>query len=137
MNCCKHVLLMAILFCALAVGANAQWTVAFQDQSKRDLNVIFFLDSRFGWIVGDRGIIHATQDGGRDWTPQSPRVNANINDIFFRTREEGWLITGGARIFRTEDGGESWLPSYQLSLSPGRDKKTGKIDYNSKISLPW
>ena len=117
MNRCKQALLMAVFFSATFVSAQAQWSVAFQDQSKRDLNVVFFLDSHFGWVVGDRGIIHVTQDGGQGWGPQDPKVNANINDIFFRTREEGWLITSGARIFRTDDGGDSWLPVYQLSLA--------------------
>src|SRR5262245_18888452 len=94
MNRCKQVLLTAVFFLMAAASARAQWSIAFQDQSRRDLNVVFFLDSRFGWVVGDRGIIHFTQDGGHDWDSPSPRINANINDIFFRTREEGWLVTG-------------------------------------------
>ena len=41
----NRVLLMAGLFLATAVTAQAQWSIAFQDQSKRDLNVVFFLDA--------------------------------------------------------------------------------------------
>ncbi|MGH9845627.1 MAG: WD40/YVTN/BNR-like repeat-containing protein, partial [Blastocatellia bacterium] len=117
-----QLLSIAALFCLTAGAAHAQWYVALQDQSRRDLNSIFFLDGRYGWVIGDRGIIHATQDGGQYWLAQDPRINSNLNDIFFRTRDEGYLLTSGARILKTVDGGETWELVYQLnSAAAGRN----------------
>src|SRR5262245_31892554 len=93
-------ILQALLTSALLLGATAvaqaQWVVAFQDQSKRDLNGVFFMDGRYGWVIGDRGIIHTTQDNGGEWLPQASKLNDNISDIFFRNSDEGWLVTSGS-----------------------------------------
>jgi photosystem II stability/assembly factor-like uncharacterized protein len=112
----KFAPLGAVLFLLAAIDAQAQWSVAFQDRSKQDLNVVFFVDSRMGWVVGDKGIVHVTQDGGREWLPHNARVDGNISDIFFRNREEGWLISG-AKIYRTQNGGSIWDPVFQFETS--------------------
>ena len=62
----KQALIGGTLFLAMALTAQAQWVVAFQDRSKQDLNVVHFADARFGWVVGDNGIVHVTQDGGKE-----------------------------------------------------------------------
>src|SRR5262249_42896890 len=96
MNRLTQTLLTAALLCVVTAMAQAQWVVAFQDKSKRDLNGMFFMGGRYGWVIGDRGIIHATQDDGGEWVAQDSRLNDNLNDIFFRTRDEGWLVTSSA-----------------------------------------
>ena len=122
MNRLLQTLLVAAWLCAVAAAAQAQWVVAFQDQTKRDLNGVFFIDGRYGWVVGDRGIIHATQDNGFEWYGQSPGITDNLSDVFFRTRDEGWLVTSGptgSRILKSVDGGENWELVYQLDAPPG------------------
>lgn len=125
MNRLLQALLIAAWLCATAIAAQAQWVVAFQDQSKRDLNGVFFIDGRYGWLIGDLGIIHATQDNGLEWFAQNPRINDNLNDIFFRTRDEGWLVTSGptgSRILKSVDGGETWELVHQLNAAPGTSR---------------
>ncbi len=122
MNRLLQTLLVAVWLCAAPAAAPAQWVVALQDQTKRDLNGVFFIDGRYGWVIGDRGIIHATQDNGFEWYGQSPGINDNLSDVFFRTRDEGWLVTSGptgSRILKTVDGGENWELVYQLDAPPG------------------
>jgi photosystem II stability/assembly factor-like uncharacterized protein len=122
MNRLLQTFLIAAWLCAIEIAGQAQWVVAFQDQSKRDLNSVFFMDGRYGWIIGNRGIIHATQDNGSEWSAQNPGVNDNLYDVFFRTRDEGWLVTSGARgsrVLKTVDGGESWELVYQIEAPPG------------------
>lgn len=48
MNRMLQTLLAAALLCSITVVAQAQWVVAFQDKSKRDLNSVF------SWM-GDMG----------------------------------------------------------------------------------
>ena len=122
MNRILQALLISVLLIVIPAVAQAQWVVAFQDQSKRDLNGVFFMDGRYGWVIGDRGIIHTTQDSGAEWLPQEPKLNDNISDIFFRNRDEGWLVTGsptGSRILKSLDGGENWELVFQLTVDPG------------------
>src|SRR5262245_9359642 len=119
MNRLLQTLLAVALPLVLTAVAQAQWVVAYQEKSKRDLNGVFFMDGRYGWVVGDRGILHATQDNGAEWLPQDPKLkDDNISDILFRNRDEGWLVTigsTGSRILKTADGGENWELMFQLA----------------------
>ncbi|MGH9768974.1 MAG: WD40/YVTN/BNR-like repeat-containing protein, partial [Blastocatellia bacterium] len=133
MNRLLQTLLTAVLLCIATAVAQAQWVVAFQDKSKRDLNGVFFMDGRFGWVIGDRGIIHVTQDNGSDWGAQDSRLNDNLNDIFFRTRDDGWLVTSGAtgsRILKTVDGGDNWELVFQLGVAPGARRTDVPVLYS-------
>ena len=127
---CKQALMGGVLFFATALTAQAQWSVAFQDRSKQDLNVIHFVDSRLGWVVGDKGVVNVTQDAGGEWLPHNSRIEGNINDIFFLNREVGWMIASGGRIFRTQNGGGIWDPVYKsgaadlYSITFARDRKS-------------
>src|SRR5690554_3054817 len=105
--------LSAIFFTALfallfAPRVEAQWEVAFQDQSRKELNAVFFVDRDTAWVIGDEGIIHATRTNGGSWFPQNPGIRESLSDIYFRDHNEGWLIASGARILYTRDGGDSW-----------------------------
>src|SRR5262249_42175121 len=133
MNRVLQILSVAALFLVTVTAAQAQWIVAFQDKSKRDLNGVFFMDGRYGWVIGDRGIIHTTEDDGGEWGPQDPRLNDNLNDIFFRTRDEGWLVTSsstGSRILKTADGGTNWELVFQLGVAPGARKNDVPVLYS-------
>jgi photosystem II stability/assembly factor-like uncharacterized protein len=126
-------LLIVALLCVVTIVAQAQWAVAFQDRSRRDLNGVLFIDGRYGWVIGDRGIIHATQDNGLEWFSQNPRINDNLNDVFFRTRDEGWLVSSsltGSRIMKTVDGGETWELVYQLQPPAGAGKNDVPLLYS-------
>src|SRR5688572_9287584 len=85
MNRLLQTLMAVALPLVITAVAQAQWVVAFQEKSRRDLNGVFFMDGRYGWVIGDRGIIHTTQDNGGEWLPQGPNLNDNISDVFFRT----------------------------------------------------
>src|SRR5262245_55388278 len=116
-----------VLLTSTVSVAQAQWVLAFEDKTRRDLNGVFFLDQRYGWIIGDGGIIHATQTSGLGWVVQYPKLKANMKDVYFRNREEGWVIASGGHILHTEDGGDNWSVAYKLTVDP----KEGKQGLNS------
>src|SRR3712207_2409753 len=98
------------LMLSLAVAAFSQgtgWTVARRGQVGKDLNAVFFADSKRGWIAGDDGFLSRTKDAGRTWSPQSAGTKDAINDIYFRGKTDGYLLAGNS-IFGTTDGGETW-----------------------------
>lgn len=98
--------LLILAFVSTGLGQNA-WVSARRGQVGKDLNAVFFVDSKRGWIAGDEGFLNRTSDSGRSWTPQSVGTKDAINDVYFRSKDDGYLLAGN-RIFTTSDGGETW-----------------------------
>jgi photosystem II stability/assembly factor-like uncharacterized protein len=95
---------------ACAAGAQAQgtgWTGERRGQAGKDLNAVYFIDAKRGWVGGDGGLVLHTEDGGHTWSPQRVETRDSVNDIYFRDKEDGYLLAAN-QIFLTEDGGETW-----------------------------
>jgi photosystem II stability/assembly factor-like uncharacterized protein len=98
------VLLLALTQMA---GAQVGWTGTRRGQPAKDLNAVYFADTKRGWIAGDAGFVSYTSDGGRSWTPQSIETKDAINDLYFRNKDNGYIVAGNS-IFSTDDGGHTW-----------------------------
>ena len=61
----------------------ADWEVDFRD--------VYFLDEKNGWIIGDKGTIIHTTDGGKNWETQNSRTDVRLNRMQF-TDEEKHLL---------------------------------------------
>ena len=105
--CAALFLSVACLVGAGHVQAQAGWAGARQGQTGKDLNAVYFVDSKRGWVAGDGGVVLRTKDGGHSWSPQRFGTTDSVNDIYFRDKEDGYLLAGN-QIFITEDGGETW-----------------------------
>jgi photosystem II stability/assembly factor-like uncharacterized protein len=46
------------------------------------LSQLFFGDSQFGWIVGNKGLILATDDGGLTWRVQHSGTQGHLETVF-------------------------------------------------------
>lgn len=101
--------ILVLLFATFAAGASAQdtWTPTRVAPAGQDLNTVFFLDSKRGWVGGDNGFLSRTDDGGKSWVQQSVGTKDAINDIYFRDKEDGFLLAGNA-IFVSRDSGIRW-----------------------------
>jgi photosystem II stability/assembly factor-like uncharacterized protein len=99
----------AFLLLILTAPAKGQqgWVASQVGPPGQDLNTVYFLDSKRGWVGGDKGFLSRTEDGGHTWTRQLVQTDAAINDIYFRDKEAGFLIAGNA-IFVTSDDGLRW-----------------------------
>jgi photosystem II stability/assembly factor-like uncharacterized protein len=97
--------------CAGGAFAQSGWRASkLAEAAGKDLNTVYFLDSKRGWIGGDGGLVLHTEDAGSSWTSQQLRSESGVNDIYFRDKENGFLLTGN-RIFSTRDSGLSWRES--------------------------
>ncbi|MGH9959045.1 MAG: WD40/YVTN/BNR-like repeat-containing protein, partial [Pyrinomonadaceae bacterium] len=92
------------------VFAQQGWIPTRIASADQDLNAVFFLDGKRGWVGGDNGFLSRTDDGGRTWAPQVIGTTDAINDIYFRDKEDGFLIAGN-KIFVTHDDGGRWIES--------------------------
>jgi len=90
-----------------AMSAEPGWIATRLPSADQDLNTVFFLDSKRGWIGGDDGFLSRTDDGGRTWVRQDVGISNAINDIYFRDKEDGFLIAGNT-ILVTSDSGTRW-----------------------------
>jgi photosystem II stability/assembly factor-like uncharacterized protein len=113
--------LIAVFVVASAiVFAQGGWRVTNLTTSGRDLNTVYFSDSKRGWIGGDEGFLTHTEDGGQSWIEQRIDTKRHgINDIYFANKEVGFALAGDM-IFRSGDGGHSWQESYKISSTTVR-----------------
>jgi photosystem II stability/assembly factor-like uncharacterized protein len=107
----KSIRFSAAVFVSLmlisSVSAQGGWVPFKISTGGGDLNTVYFLDSKRGWVGGDDGYLSRTDDGGQSWVRQSVGTKAAINDIYFRDKEAGFLLAGNA-IFVTRDNGNGW-----------------------------
>lgn len=111
------ILAFTVLFFLVPAIATAQsgWNARSITSSGRDLNTVYFSDSKRGWIGGDEGFLTHTEDGGASWVEQRIDTKRHaINDIYFANKEVGFALAGDM-IFRSGDGGHTWQESYKIS----------------------
>jgi len=96
-----------VILANLTVHAQQGWLQTNVGPEGKDLNTVFFLDSKRGWVGGDSGFLSRTDDGGRSWVQQTVGTKNPINDVYFRDKEDGCLIAGHS-IFITHDSGARW-----------------------------
>jgi photosystem II stability/assembly factor-like uncharacterized protein len=65
-------------------------------------------DSKTGTLLGLRGSMFRTSDGGRSWSPLPMERYPRLADVMFDAPGVGIIVGAGGTILRTEDGGRGW-----------------------------
>ncbi|RLJ17577.1 hypothetical protein DJ030_13475 [bacterium endosymbiont of Escarpia laminata] len=78
-----------------------------------DLLSVHFVDAANGWVVGERGLILVTRNGGENWAVQTSGVDGSLRKVQFADVEHGWVLEGkgvvpGRDLLSTRDGGTTW-----------------------------
>jgi photosystem II stability/assembly factor-like uncharacterized protein len=94
---------VGVLLTAISAARAQSWMPFKINTGGNDLNTVYFLDSKRGWVGGDGGFLSYTEDSGQTWRPQNVTTKSAINDIYFRDPEAGFLLAGNS-IFITRDG---------------------------------
>ncbi|SPE36599.1 Glycosyl hydrolase, BNR repeat-containing protein [Candidatus Sulfopaludibacter sp. SbA6] len=66
-----------------------------------------FLDAKRGFVIGDRGMLLATEDGGMEWQARPIDTKEHLMDITF-AGESGWIVGYQGVILHSTDGGRTW-----------------------------
>lgn len=127
---------LTITFCFLScqgVIAQRNWKPV-ESGTGFDLWGICFADSTRGTVVGDRGTILHTTDGGFTWVGQASGTTANLNSVAFTGPDTGIAVGVGVILYTTNGG---WTWSRQFTDDPNElgdlqtvslvDGKTGFI----------
>jgi len=109
------------IFIAIYLGSHVGqsqngWTVARVTSGGRDLNAVYFIDSKRGWVAGDGGFLAYTDDSGANWVERRLGTDHAVNDVYFVSSDHGVALTGGS-IFETSDGGHSWIEAHKFSAA--------------------
>ena len=92
--------------------------VAEENIPKVSLNDVEFLSRSDGWVVGDKGILLETEDGGKSWKSHDLGKGITLNSVDFANVSKGWVAGRGVKkvggterliILGTKDGGRKWL----------------------------
>ena len=80
------------------------------DPGDVNLYALSYGDPDHLWVVGEFGIIMASEDGGRTFHQQKTPVESTLFGVHFVDAQRGWVVGIDAVILRTEDGGATWGP---------------------------
>jgi photosystem II stability/assembly factor-like uncharacterized protein len=100
-----------------AVSAQGTWE-RIPVPTTQYLKSVCFVDSLYGWIAGDSGVILHTTDGGASWNFQETNAVYDVEDVFFLNRNLGWAssfnfstVPFGTVLLKTTNGGATWESS--------------------------
>jgi photosystem II stability/assembly factor-like uncharacterized protein len=135
-NRLRHRLIVTMLFLvvvAAPIKSQQGWVPTRVAPPGQDLNTVYFLDSKRGWVGGDNGFLSHTDDGGHSWVRQTVATTDAINDVYFRDKEAGFLIAGNA-IFVTRDKGARWSEARRFLPAEfdGADVELYSVRFSSK-----
>lgn len=123
----------AFLVAVVGQSQSAGWTAKRIGSVGRDLNAVYFVDAKRGWVGGDGGLLSYTEDGGVTWIERPLGTEQSINDIYFVGKDTGFVLAGGT-IFGTTDGGHSWREAHKFSPSEfgGATPELYSLRFNGK-----
>ena len=107
------------------VAQAIDWPIPDSWQSDAELTDLFFIDAQRGWVVGERGTVLRTENGGADWQAVHLGTSCRLESVFFLDDQNGWIAGGyytprasssRAVMFRTSNGGQSWQEVRSLTI---------------------
>src|SRR5437667_12911281 len=66
-------------------------------------------------VVGQRGHIVISSDGGATWKQSPVPVSSDLTSVYFVDDKQGWVAGHDGVILHTGDGGEKWMCSSTVS----------------------
>ena len=109
------ILVLSLIFISAETYSQGTWE-RIDSPTKQFLKSIYFVDSLYGWAVGNSGTIIHTSDGGDSWSIQDSKTKNEIVDVFFLNRNLGWAsewnsssFSFGTILLKTTDGGNTWI----------------------------
>ena len=108
------VLVIVALCATVASSAQSGWVGTHVSSGGKDLNAVYFIDSKRGWVGGDAGFLAYTDDGGASWIERRLGITHAINDVYFVSKDSGFVLAGSS-IFETSDSGHSWREAHAFS----------------------
>lgn len=102
------------LLLAHTVNGGADWNWANTGISNEILSTfglntgdVCFYDSLQGWVIGGKGVVAHTSDGGETWIDQPISFSSlSYHSVKFTSPAKGWITGGDLTV--SQDGGNLW-----------------------------
>jgi photosystem II stability/assembly factor-like uncharacterized protein len=111
---CKALFFSLLMITPVSSWAQGTWKRG-DIPTTQYLRSVCFVDSLYGWVVGDSGTILHTTNGGATWIQQSIQTSNEMEYVFFLNRNLGWISEFnyttspyGTILLKTTDGGANW-----------------------------
>ncbi|RMD47983.1 MAG: hypothetical protein D6830_07780 [Ignavibacteria bacterium] len=76
---------------------------------------IQFIDDMTGFVLGTKGVVLKTVDGGRNWKKVPTNTSAVLYDMKFVDKLNGFLVDKEGFLHKTTDQGETWRQYKNIS----------------------
>ncbi len=107
-NYAKALILAFALF--LQLNLVAQW-VPINPGITENLNDLEFLPNGFGALVGAKGTLAITRDGGATWSTRTTGIKEDLHDVFLPGGDT-LIVSAGTyfdnQLYRSSDAGKTW-----------------------------
>ena len=114
-------------------NSGVSWdTIPKLDEVKVTYRAVDFADSLNGLVVGSRGFIYRTTDGGLNWEVQSDGGHGLwLEDVYMQDSLTAWATGISGLVLHTTDAGKSWV----APNLPGLETITSQIFPNPSIGI--
>lgn len=141
-------ILFIIFFFTGVKSYGQQYWLSAGNASNQNLWRCSFVDTLYGWAIGDSGVIVHTTNGGISWTAQNSKLKEYMVNVFFLNRRLGWALSWGLNqsyygtyVLKTTNGGADWdttsypIPDTYIRNIYFRDSLTGYMGGGPAILL--
>ncbi|MEO8512221.1 MAG: YCF48-related protein [Ignavibacteria bacterium] len=109
-------IILILYFLLNNVYSQLYW-IDYPSPTQKKLTKSLFVDSLYGWVIGDSGIVIKTSNGGTNWNIEPCGVSGSeLRDITFISRNTGWIISVDSTyktfILQTTNSGLNWVKTY-------------------------
>lgn len=111
------------------------WKVIWTGRPDQSLNGVHFMNASIGWVVGAKGLILNTSDGGISWHPQPCPVQQALESVAVANDMSGYVVGERGTILHTSDGGTTW--TRQSSGIEQNLTKVVAVDANVAWAVGW
>lgn len=103
------------LFCLCCAGCREGFDTSAKPPPRlykitaKDLHGVDTYGGEKIWLVGARGSVYHSPDGGKSWSPQLSGTKDLLTSVDFINEKQGWISGIYGTILKTEDGGQTWV----------------------------
>jgi photosystem II stability/assembly factor-like uncharacterized protein len=104
----KLIFIFLLTFVSNFVYSQSAWHWINPYPTGNSIMDIKYLSNEEICVIGERGLIYKSTNGGSNWTDKSRNIPQSFEKIFFLNNSTGYVLTTNGILFKTINSGEIW-----------------------------